>query len=152
MDFFGVGSNLAVTHELTPALKTWLAAQLALMHAANSATLARIEIAASNLETQIMTVAQRITAFKADTDAQFAKLGTSLDGMATAQTNIAADEKTILAKLATIPAADLSPESAAILAGVTTSLTSVADRSTAQATNLQTLADSIPDEVPVPVP
>lgn len=100
------------------------------------------------LEKRIMKTDDQIAAFKSDVDAKLAGIQTSLGTMASAQTDIAADEKNILDQLKNMPADGLSPESQAILAGVVASLGTVADSSKAQADSLQSLADSIPNTAP----
>lgn len=97
------------------------------------------------LEQKLSKTDDQIAQFKADADAQFATISTSLDTIASAQANIAADEQKILAELAAIPTDGLSQASQDSLAGVITKLTGVAGQSQTQATALQTLADSIPD-------
>lgn len=90
----------------------------------------------------------QIAAFKADVDAKLSSISDSLGTMATAQTNIAADEKNILDQLKAIPSDGLSQASQDALASVVASLTTVADKSAAQATALNDLAASIPDTTP----
>jgi uncharacterized FlgJ-related protein len=96
------------------------------------------------LEAHLSLQDEKIAAFKADTDAKLASLGTSLDTVASAQANIAADEAALLAKLNQME--DLTPSNQAILEAVTSGLATIVSRSQDAASSLQSLADSLPDE------
>jgi uncharacterized coiled-coil protein SlyX len=98
-----------------------------------------------DLETHMSKQDDAIDAAVAAANEKFTAIGSSLDTMAAAQTNIAADEAKILAELKTVPTSDLTPENQAKLNGVISGLAALADRSAAQATAFQTLADSLPD-------
>jgi outer membrane scaffolding protein for murein synthesis (MipA/OmpV family) len=88
---------------------------------------------------------EKIDAFETQVNAKLATLGTALDTIASAQANIAADEKTLLAEVAAAVAPDLTPDNQAKLDGVLTRFTAKVDAAVAAAANLQALADSLPD-------
>jgi septation ring formation regulator EzrA len=99
------------------------------------------------LENHMATQDEAVAKIKADMDAQFSALSTSLDAIASAQANIVADEQNILSQLQTL--GELTPANQAILDGIVSDMTTLTGKSQAQATALQAVADSIPD-VPQP--
>lgn len=131
--------RLEITHSFNPAVMELLKS-IATGLGTNSKILTKL----TALEKHMSLQDDKIAAFKASTDTKLAALGTSLDTIASAQTNIAADEAALLAKLNTLD--DLSPASQAVLNEVTTGLTAIVTRSESAASSLKSLADSLPDE------
>lgn len=105
----------------------------------------RLQHAVAGLETHMSKIIDdKLAAFKASVDAQFAVVNTNLDNIVADEAGLAKQITDLQAQIAADANSDLSPASQALLDQAVTDATAIAARTKAT-------ADSVPDTVTPPV-